>query len=181
MSRPGERGAEDRKLKGKQRIRGHRMSECRHEARRRSHTKSTAVNGSEVVSDVRREIASTEAGSENKRRCRSRWSKHVGAAPCAFSQRHSLPRHSLPHHASRSARTEWLSDAHRTAISVGRPNLGRFGNRYPQLRKGQSHGSIRVGILLRPYNISCPPKSRHGPPNYMHHRSRHHGVVCNDI
>jgi len=29
------------------------MSECRHEARSQSHTKSTAVNGSEVVSDVR--------------------------------------------------------------------------------------------------------------------------------
>jgi hypothetical protein len=29
------------------------MGECRHEARRRNHTKSTAVNGSEVVSDVR--------------------------------------------------------------------------------------------------------------------------------
>jgi hypothetical protein len=38
----------------------HRTSEYRHEARRRSRTKSTAVNGSEVASNV------TEAGSEEK-------------------------------------------------------------------------------------------------------------------
>jgi len=38
----------------------HRTSEYRYEARRRSRTESTAVNGSEVASNV------TEAGSEEK-------------------------------------------------------------------------------------------------------------------
>ena len=63
----------------------HRMSECRHEARRRSHTKSTAVNGSEIVSDVRSRRPRLGVRTKGSWRCQSRWSKRVRAAPmCAF-------------------------------------------------------------------------------------------------
>jgi len=61
------------------------MSENRHEAQRRSHTKFTAVNGSEVASDVRSRRPRLGVRTKDSWQCRSRWSEHVRAANvCVF-------------------------------------------------------------------------------------------------